>query len=489
MSRVITSGGGLCISVTFLTGRYHGEEWPPSPARLFQALVAAVMTCGYQEFEASIVPALRWLEEQPAPMIRSCPVEQFGAYRIAVPNNDMDVVAWEWKQGRHKDVADLKTMKQVTPWHLPEEVPHVQYIWAVAADKPAPPIDALQSATHLLHTLGWGVDMAYADVIPEQPIGNLYEPSISGERWMIPMRGTYDDLKAAYKRFQARSAGQSIDSFTRASALASQPYRRIGQEYRPVVRFRLMKSQDPSRVLAVPWEDCRKVAAWLRHRAAEELRNEYNEEVVSGYVQGHIDSADGDKSQHISYVPLPTIYGHYADGAIRRAMIVEPAGMLGDVSEMIGRKLTGAVLTGADGVERCYLAPPETGDWTFRQYLPKSSCRVWRSVTPVVLHGYNTSSRGVISVAKTERLLLRALVMAGFREEQIDRLAFQSGPFWPGSKHSAAMPVPAHLNGYPRLHVEVRFVEGIVGPVLAGIGRHYGIGLFAALTQENSGMG
>ena len=70
MSHAIGSGGGVCISVTFLTGRYHGEEWPPSPARLFQALVAAVMTCGYQEFEPSIDPALRWLEEQPAPRIR-----------------------------------------------------------------------------------------------------------------------------------------------------------------------------------------------------------------------------------------------------------------------------------------------------------------------------------------------------------------------------------------------------------------------------------
>ena len=108
-------------------------------------------------------------------------------------------------------------------------------------------------------------------------------------------------------------------------------------------------------------------------------------------------------------------------------------------------------------------------------------------MTPVVLHGYNTSPRGVISVAQTERLLLRALVMAGIREEQIDRLAFQSGPFWPGSKHSAAMPVPAHLNGYPRLHVEVRFVDGILGPVLAGIGRHYGIGVFAALTHGGHG--
>lgn len=51
MSGTNVPSDALCISVTFLTGRYHGEEWPPSPARLYQALVAAVMTCGYQEFE------------------------------------------------------------------------------------------------------------------------------------------------------------------------------------------------------------------------------------------------------------------------------------------------------------------------------------------------------------------------------------------------------------------------------------------------------
>jgi hypothetical protein len=84
------------------------------------------------------------------------------------------------------------------------------------------------------------------------------------------------------------------------------------------------------------------VAAWLRHRAAEELRSEYDKEIVSGYVQGHIDSADKDKSRHISYFPLPTIYGNLADGAIRRAMIVEPAGMPGDVSEVIARKPDGS---------------------------------------------------------------------------------------------------------------------------------------------------
>ena len=30
----------LFMRVSFTTGRYHGEEWPPAPMRLFQALAA-----------------------------------------------------------------------------------------------------------------------------------------------------------------------------------------------------------------------------------------------------------------------------------------------------------------------------------------------------------------------------------------------------------------------------------------------------------------
>jgi CRISPR-associated protein Csb2 len=392
----------------------------------------------------------------------------------------MDVIAWEWQQGRHKDLAVLKTMKQVMPRLLPEKGPHVQYLWDTPGDAAMPSVEALRSATHLLHTLGWGVDMAYANIDSEVTGGDVYQPTDSGETSMIPMPGTLDDLKAAYARFRVRSTGKGVDSFTRASLLANQPYRRVGEEYRPVARFRLL-TPDASRVQSIPWEDCRKVAAWLRHRSAEELRGEFPAETIARYIQGHIDSLDADKSQRISYVPLPTIYGHYSDGSIRRAIIVEPPDATGEVSTMINRKLTGAVLTAANGQPACCLAPPEKGDWTFRQYLPDERCAVWRSVTPVVLHGYNSSSRGVVSTQKTERLLLRAFAMAGFREEQIAGLAFQAGPLWSGSKHAAAMRVPEHLLRFPRIHAEVRFVNPVRGPVLAGIGRHYGIGLFAAL--------
>lgn len=41
------------------------------------------------------------------------------------------------------------------------------------------------------------------------------------------------------------------------------------------------------------------------------------------------------------------------------------------------------------------------------------------------------------------------------------------------------MRVPQHLSKWPRYHVSGRFTEPVSGPVLVGIGRHYGIGLFA----------
>ncbi len=57
---------------------------------------------------------------------------------------------------------------------------------------------------------------------------------------------------------------------------------------------------------------------------------------------------------------------------------------------------------------------------------------------------------------------------------------FQPAPFWPRVGGASQIQVPAQLNNYPRYHVRVEFKEATGGPVLAGIGRHCGIGLFAA---------
>jgi CRISPR-associated protein Csb2 len=66
----------FCVSVTFLDPEFHGRgdsgepEWPPSPLRLFQALVAAAAArWRVPQFAEYAVPALRWLEALGLPII------------------------------------------------------------------------------------------------------------------------------------------------------------------------------------------------------------------------------------------------------------------------------------------------------------------------------------------------------------------------------------------------------------------------------------
>ncbi|MGH9479628.1 MAG: type I-G CRISPR-associated protein Csb2, partial [Terriglobales bacterium] len=109
----------------------------------------------------------------------------------------------------------------------------------------------------------------------------------------------------------------------------------------------------------------------------------------------------------------------------------------------------------------------------------------WHTVTPVVLHGHN-SEHGKFSPKKTSALLLSAFAKAGFTPEQIEELFYQPAPFWPGTGAAFAFKTPAHLNQWPRYHVGVRFREPVQGPLLIGIGQHYGIGLFAAADSPAS---
>ena len=203
----------LSIAVTFPNGRYHGREWPPAPARLFQALLAGVMTGRYRERWEDAKPVLEWLERQVAPVILAEPVRELNAYRLAVPNNDLDIAAREWRKGRPYDAALLRTMKTVRPREMSAATPHVRFLWPVeeAGDEWAPGIRALADC---LHTLGWGIDMAYAET------SLLREPEVrqlAGARWLpanggretrsVPIEGSLEDLRAVQEPDQRRRVG------------------------------------------------------------------------------------------------------------------------------------------------------------------------------------------------------------------------------------------------------------------------------------------
>src|SRR5687768_1495170 len=139
----------LCISFRFLQPYCHGRgdggapEWPPSPLRVFQALLAAAAGT-YNERTRVIQagPALDWLARlEPPVVLATAGVPSNTRYRLYVPDNVADKVAKSWSSGREGTLADYRTEKDVRPTRLvdgdsvhylyrlpPRECPHLDVL-------------------------------------------------------------------------------------------------------------------------------------------------------------------------------------------------------------------------------------------------------------------------------------------------------------------------------------------------------------------------
>ena len=103
------------IEVNFLTGRFvatcHNDrrqpEWPPHPARLFSALVAAWADA--DELDSEERAALEWLESLAPPEIAASEAVPRKAVSHFVPVNDASVISRNWYERRASDVTGLAT--------------------------------------------------------------------------------------------------------------------------------------------------------------------------------------------------------------------------------------------------------------------------------------------------------------------------------------------------------------------------------------------
>ena len=110
----------LVIEVVLHDGRFHGEpEWPPAPARLFQALLAAVGA----ELADRHVQALTWLERLKPPIICAPAGERGQSVKLFVPNNDLDA-----EDGDPSRIAETRVAKKVRPL-LVNGPPRLLYAW------------------------------------------------------------------------------------------------------------------------------------------------------------------------------------------------------------------------------------------------------------------------------------------------------------------------------------------------------------------------
>jgi CRISPR-associated protein Csb2 len=480
----------LHITVNFLTGRYHGEEWPPSPARLFQALLAGAVTGCRKLINPGYREAMAWLENLAPPTIVAPDVFNGFTYKVFAPNNDSDApgIVALLKNGIPLPDSIRKqamlTQKVFQPRFAgnPEDMA-VHYIWRLPAGQNSEderhPFEVCRLARQML-ALGWGIDVAAGngEVLKSEtplPVGKHYSRSDGKSKIALksPAPGFLSDLENSYAAFRQRTQGVAVSADTRPKAYSLVPYRLVDDSpQRMFVAFDLR--DDKGKWCAFPWENGMLIASWMRHQARKRFQIEGgNPKFIDTYVSGH--QSKGQENSRLSYVPLPSIGHEHADGKHRRALIVMPFNDDGKALSILSR-MAGDELVSLTGETMAWLSRAER-DAVIDHYLSES--KTWLSVTPVILHGM-VSDNGRFRYRKAEKLILQAIVESGYDAGLIDEFSYQPSPYWRGTGAAFKAQVPKHLSQWPKYHVRVVFKQPVKGPILVGIGRHYGLGVFAA---------
>ena len=490
----------LRLTVRFHEGRYHGhadgfhaaDGWPPSPGRLFQALVAAAAR-GARLLDDDR-RALGWLEQLDPPRVAAPPARRGHSVKLFVPNNDLDAVG-----GDPDRVSEIRTDKQSRPCFFDPDQP-VVYVWSF--DSGEPEAERVGSIARRLYQLGRGVDMAWAaaDILPRERAddaladhaGALYAPGGGGDV-ACPRHGTLASLVERHERARARLAWNTSQGKVRQ--LFTQPPKGSfrGVDYRAPARLLHLELRDGAAFAPRPLRLAAPLITGLRDAAAAKLQTALPtqaalfEKLIVGRGAG-----PRDLDLRIRMLPLPSIGAAHTDLSIRRLMIEVPAQCPVRVDDL---------RWAFAGLSPCN---PETGEvWPGRLVSTEDTrmadrfCAnglTFRSVTAVALSTAARRRLGADGNRETkdagERLreearaagaVVQALRHAGVRARPTD-VRVQREPFQRRGAMAARFAAGSRFSKHALWHVELQFHEAVQGPLLIGDGRFCGLGLMVPTT-------
>ncbi len=464
----------LCISITYLSPYFHGQgdygpEWPPSPWRLFQAILATAAR--NQRLDRGV---FEWFEKLDPPIILS-PSKDNGSKKIKtyVPDNASDVILN--RQGRLSE-------KIIEPSIIKNPETSLHYIWKISSED-------IENATEIariamdLATVGWGIDLVVGNgkLMKDSEVSNLIEtypedkiiPSRTiGKTLRYPIKGSYENLQTVHESKQNRFNGLTYTPPKRPSVYQETGYVDKGKPYRSVVCLKLLQPSDEAeRWASFDPRYITRVSSWIRGFLCNIVENEWDfKESSEVYVAGHHDSRDNRTPPRFSFLPLPTIGHKNADGLIRRVIIAEPYGGDGSKSNWAEEKIKNATLCNEQGKKVCRIEVVRK-DKIFERYC--SSGTIFKSVTPVILPGHDSHK-----YSKAEKLFLKAIEQADLNVDDIDHYILHKAPFFNGGYHPTEYKLTAHLKGFTPIHVMIKWKSSVRGPLVIGAGRHRGLGLF-----------
>lgn len=474
----------LVITVELLLGTFRGDpsglaatgqldraEWPPSPARLFAALVAADGTRDRMRVTTGV--ELDFLEGAPPPVVYASPAaevhHQLLEGRYVVQHTGGPVKA------THQEYLGRSGAKVNAGVRAAPKQPVVVYQWDV--DAPAEVLEGLRRRAARVGYLGAAdtpVAVTVHEELPATLPGPAFAPDDEGTLLIgVPRPGTVDLLDAHYDRWVAE--GPNV------------------QRSQSVGLRRLARYRDPSQPEAqdIPQQEI----VWLRFerpvsgRRVTPLITTLKAAVLDRYqrtvgepppvLHGH--HPPDAPIEHAMFVALPDVGFEHSTGRIHGAAIVLPPGTdpavvdgcrtaVAGLTELIGPGLRVQVRPWA-GEERPLAAHPR------RWADPKRRSRRFATAFPA-LHERRTKVLTLSEIARwCEHANLPAPVAARSGR----------GPFVRGGVDLA----PSEVNrpGKDRLpysHLELELAEPVAGIVAVGAGRYRGLGLCVPLPEESS---
>jgi CRISPR-associated protein Csb2 len=495
----------LLITVRFHDGRYHGTgDWPPSPARLFQALVAGIAQGGPLGDDAS--EPLEWLERLAPPVIAAPVMVEGRAVTNYVPNNELDAVG-----GDPRRIGSIRAAK---PWKPKLFDRDAAFLYAWTFDETT---DSLAQARHIcnyahrLYQLGKGIDLAWADgeVVEPQALeeillgyrGAVCRPT-GGQQGAVlacPQQGSLKSLKDRYEamgqRFQARGQGRSVRlQFAQAPKPRFAPTAYDSPPNRQVLELRAPTSQ--ADLVAWPLSRISSLVVAIRDGAVAKLKTalpDQEHQIEKCLVGRKADGRDdGPKAARVRILPLPSIGHVHADYAIRRVLVEVPARCLVRPDDVFwafsALELTGADLEGRPGM----VLTATSDDSMLRHYgVGDTAYPRWRTVTPAALP--ETAKRRRVEPTRraaeakrgaeraTEQQRAAVAVVQALRHADVcvrlDSIRVQREPFGASGERVEAFAPGTRFPKDRLCHVEVVFTEPIPGPLVIGDGRYYALGL------------
>lgn len=502
----------LILRVYLLDDRYHGEgDWPPAPARLFQALVAGNAIGARLSEECAL--ALEWLERDlGAPLIRAQRGRLGRAYKTFVPNNDLDAVG-----GDPLRIEKIRVAKHIQPRHIDARFP-VVYGWHFQGDESA--LERARKVMEMadnLYQLGRGVDMAFAQAellgnpegatVLANAKGELFRPGVGGTGLAMgcPGIGSLESLQlrqaSQRKRFSAVREGRKV-----ALHFSNPPKAHFQQvSYNVGAAWSLFELRaDDGNLSFRPWPQARVVelVTRVRDRAAERLTMALPEqaEAIERLIIGR-DATPKDKARRVQIIPIPSIGHEHTSRAVRRLMLRVPSDCplpFGDIEwafsglDIEDRDGRHSRLVKADDLRMLSHYGIETGEGQ----------SVWQSVTPVVLPvaaaRRRIDPRWRLAEAKAgeeraqEEARASAAVLDALRHADaasaVESVRVQREPF---SRNGVRAEVFAEGTRFAKerlWHVELRLRSPKEGPLLLGDGRYLGLGMMAPKAEEPLGV-